>query len=109
MNRNPVLRIAAITTCVAALGLGTATAASASVRPDLLCKTQFIVNGARIHASASLSSTVVGLGYEGQWFYAQDFVYGSGGVDFLYGTDNATGVTGFVDAGAGLLNQNECP
>ena len=52
---------------------------------------------------------MLGLGYDGQWFYAQYLTSGAGGVPFLYGTDESTGVTGFVDSSSSYLNINECP
>jgi hypothetical protein len=118
-RRSFIRRAAAVASCATVLGAGSLVAASSAMaatttpagpaRADLLCKTQFVANGVRIHVSDSLSSTVLGLGYDGQWFYAQSFVTGSGGVDFLYGTDESTGVTGYVDSSSSYLNINECP
>lgn len=115
-------RVGLVATFAVALGLSVFTgsaAASASesaapsstpvVHPMYLCTTHFIADGVRIHSHASLSSTVLGLGYSGQKFVADDLVYGSGGVPFLLGTDTATGVHGYVEADAGFFNINECP
>jgi hypothetical protein len=90
-------------------GQHAAAAASAqSVRPNLLCSTQFVANGVRIHSQPNLSSTVRGLGYYGQWFDVQ-FITDPNGTWFAYGTDRSTGVTGYVDDQDGFLNINECP
>lgn len=120
------LRWIAVTAATGAIGMLSALPASAqalstgtpagqhtaarfgAVRPDLLCSTQFVANGVRIHAGPSLGSTVLGLGYYGQWFDVQD-ITDPNGTWFAYGTDRSTGVTGYVYDSSEFLNINECP
>jgi hypothetical protein len=93
---------------VGATTVGVETARQAAVHPDLLCSTKFVADGVRIHLRASLSSTVLGLGYRGQWFDIQ-YITNVGGTWWAYGKDRSTGVTGFVYDSSAYLDINLCP
>jgi hypothetical protein len=67
-------------------------AADRAVKPnDCSYQYYFNANGVRIHTQASTSSTVLGLGYAGQYLNATNYSNG-----FYYGQDESTGVTGWV-------------
>lgn len=100
--------------CALAAGgavLATATPSQAAAAPAAAVKSithecfpyyvwRFTGNGVRIHqhpATGSAGGVVYGLGYSGQEFTARSWNTATGsGYSWFYGTDQSTGVTGWV-------------
>ncbi|NBE84467.1 SH3 domain-containing protein [Micromonospora rubida] len=82
-------------------------ATEADISPQLFCSTKFIVDGVRIRAAANTTSTVLGLGYKGQWFDIDKF--NNPALSWAYGTNRATGVKGWVSNTSGFLDVSLCP
>ncbi len=109
-------RLLAAAIVAGALGLFVAAPANAAapaagpsvVHPNLLCSTQFVASGVRIHSRPSLSAPALGEGFPPQWFDIINIQY-TGGNWWAYGTDRTTKVKGYVYDSSAYLNINECP
>lgn len=102
--------IAVAPPAVAASPVGTSerpgSATEASIGPLVFCSTKFIVDGVRIRSQPNTSSTVLGLGYKGQWFDIDRF---TPDWTWAYGKNRSTGVKGWVSNTSGFFDVSLCP
>jgi hypothetical protein len=94
VKKAAVVGAAAAAILAATGGTALASASSPASSQETLCF-YFDANGVRIHSNPNVSSTTVGLGYEGQgWCQTGGWI--GNGYAWSYGEDTSTGTWGWV-------------